>query len=207
MKIHFDLECQDPDDVITLAILATHPDVDLVGLSLTPGGTDQVGLVREVLRRLGHKPIPIGADNTRTKPSVSGFHDKWIGEFSGTADMSPEDVLDLSAKLGATLLTGAPLKNMSRVPKFCRWVAQGGFAGDSIVPVEHRLAKFAGRETCPTFNFGGAWQNAQAMLSSDISEKILVSKNVCHGVLWDEAFHQKVRVLLEVKAHTLDDKI
>ena len=25
-----------------------------------------------------------------------------------------------------------------------RWVAQGGFAGDSVVPPEHRLAKFAG---------------------------------------------------------------
>jgi hypothetical protein len=36
-----------------------------------------------------------------------------------------------------------------------RWVAQGGFAGDNIVPPEYRLKKFEGKIYCPTFNFGG----------------------------------------------------
>ena len=53
LRIHFDMETQDPDDVMTLAILATHPRVELVGVTLTPGGSDQVGLVTHVLDEVG----------------------------------------------------------------------------------------------------------------------------------------------------------
>ena len=65
-----------------------------------------------------------------------------------------------------------------------------------MVPPEHRLPKFAGKETCATFNFGGAPKIAEAMLASPhIGEKLLVGKNVCHGVAWDRAFHERVKAL------------
>jgi pyrimidine-specific ribonucleoside hydrolase len=58
------------------------------------------------------------------------------------------------------------------------------------------LKKFEGRETCPTFNFGGAPTTALAMLASKhIGQKLLVSKNVCHGLAWDRAFHERVKAL------------
>lgn len=194
--IHFDMETQDPDDVLTLAILATHPRAELVGVSCTPGGPDQVGLVRHVLDRLGLTTISVAGDPQRTKPCVSAFHDKWLGRFQVDAPQEPGALLERNAQLGATLLTGGPLKNLNGVPSFCRWVAQGGFAGDSIVPPEHRLPKFAGKETCATFNFNGAPKVAEAMLASpSIREKTLVSKNVCHGVAWDQTFHERVRAL------------
>jgi len=195
-RIHFDMETQDPDDVMTLAILATHPNAELVGVSLMPGGRDQVGLVRHVLDRLGKPNVPIGGDPAYVKPCVSGFHDKWLGKHSAEPTHYAKDVLLATQSCGATLLTGGPLRNFSSVTKHPRWVGQGGFAGDSVVPKEHRLAKFEGRETCPTFNFNGAPKNALAMLSNPShGEKLLVSKNVCHGLSWDQAFHDRVRAL------------
>jgi inosine-uridine nucleoside N-ribohydrolase len=196
VDLHFDMETQDPDDILTLSIAATHPDVNLVGVSVTPGGSDQVGLVQHVLSLLG-KDIPIGGDPKRDKPSVSAFHDKWLGVHQATVTVTASEVLKLSAEMGhTTLLTGGPLKNLkglSTLP-FLRWVGQGGFAGDSVVPPEHRLPKFEGRETCPTFNFNGAPQVALDLLATTVPIR-LVSKNVCHGVCWDQDFHAKVAAL------------
>jgi pyrimidine-specific ribonucleoside hydrolase len=190
------METQDPDDVMTLAIVATHPWATLVGVTLTPGGADQVGLVRHVLERLGRGDVPIGGDPAREKPAVSAFHDKWLGRHHAPVTALAADVLDASAARGATLLTGAALKNLARLPHFKRWVAQGGFAGDAVVPEQHRLAKFRGLTTCATFNFGGAPVIAERLLASPfIEEKILVSKNVCHGVIWDATFHRAVLAL------------
>lgn len=56
MDLHFDCETQDPDDILTLAIAATHPEVNLIGVTVTPGGKDQVGLVEHVLLLLGYQP-------------------------------------------------------------------------------------------------------------------------------------------------------
>lgn len=195
--IHFDMETQDPDDVMTLAILATHPWAELVGVSLVPGGRDQVGLVHHVLGLLGRSNVPVGGDPTRTKPCVSAFHDKWLGRHEADVTVHARTVLDVTAEMGATLLTGGPLRNFAEnVTRHPRWVAQGGFAGDSVVPPEHRLPKFEGRETCPTFNFNGAPQAALAMLNNSFhEEKTLVSKNVCHGLTWDHAFHARVVAL------------
>lgn len=196
IPIHYDMETSDPDDVMTLAILATHPGVELVGVTLTPGGPDQVGLVQHVLHDLLHKSTPVGGDPERIQPSVSAFHDQWIGRYLGKVTLRSPELLERSAAQGATLLTGAPLKNLAGLPKFVRWVAQGGFAGDSVVPPEYRLAKFAGRETCPTFNFGGAPKVAEAMLANPhVKQTLLVGKNVCHGVVWDHAFHDRVAAL------------
>jgi pyrimidine-specific ribonucleoside hydrolase len=195
--IHFDMETQDPDDVMTLAILATHPRVELTGITITPGGRDQIGLVKHALNILGINNIPIGGDPLREKPSVSIFHEKWLGKFQPSdSTLEKNDIIEKSVRAGATLLTGAPLKNFASLPSFPRWVAQGGFAGDLIVPVQYRLPKFAGKETCATFNFGGAPKIAEAMLaSSNIQEKLLVGKNVCHGVAWNQTFHERVKAL------------
>jgi len=195
--IHFDMETQDPDDMMTLAILATHPHANLVGVSLMPGGRDQVGLVRYVLDRLNKPEVPVGGDPMRKKECVSVFHDKWLGKHEADVVHSSQDVLHRTALLGATLLTGGPLRNFSeRLPQHPRWVGQGGFAGDSVVPKPQRLAKFDGRETYPTFNFNGAPNAALAMLANpSFHERLLVAKNVCHGVIWDQAFHDRVAAL------------
>lgn len=76
---------------------------------------------------------------------------------------------------------------------FNLWVAQGGFAGDNLVPLEHRLAKFNGKETCVSAN----WMNTEAidfLLSTpQISKRLVISKNVCHGISYDKNFHTQVQ--------------
>lgn len=203
IPIHFDMETQDPDDVMTLALLACHPRSELVGVSISPGGPDQVGLVRHILSRfgLGHVQIGIGRPNPEKK-YVSEFHTKWLGFIpESEPDGSASDVIASALRLhpGTTLLTGANLTNIASFlqaqPKLSlqSWVGQGGFCGDSVVPPEHRLPKFAGRETCPTFNFNGDVAAAHAVLGSrHIQHKVLVGKNVCHGVTWDKSFHAQV---------------
>jgi pyrimidine-specific ribonucleoside hydrolase len=54
---------------------------------------------------------------------------------------------------------------------------------------------------CPTFNFGGDVPAAKFMLESkQIGFRYLVSKNVCHGVLYDDAFAARVAALSQQTA-------
>lgn len=202
MDIILDIETADPDDILTLSFLATHPRSKLRAVTVTPGSPRQVGLVRLVLKRLGLEGIPVGSFNTHTgKNHVSGFHDRWLGHIPAEEPDGPGSAV-LSDALkkypDATLVTGAPLKNPGKLfletdAVLKRWVAQGGFAGDSVVPEESRLDKFKGLETCPTYNFGGAPQEAEKMLSTpNIHLRHLVSKNVCHGLTYDKDLHREV---------------
>ncbi len=204
MRVHFDMETSDPDDVMTLALLATHPRAKLIGVTLTPGGREQWSLVRHVLKLMGREDVPVGCyDPDRTTPCVSEFHYGWLGTPPIVQGTIPKayHVLMEAVRLhpDATFLTGGPLKNYGvygGLSFFKRWVGQGGFAGDNIVPEEDRLPKFAGRITCPTFNFNGDVAAAKAIfVDKRIQERLLVSKNVCHGVAWDRPFHDRVKAL------------
>merc|ERR1711953_1306539 len=78
--------------------------------------------------------------------------------------------------------------------------AQGGFAGEGVVPAEMQMDKFKGMLTCPTWNFGGNIKAAEAALASTcIARKICVSKNVCHSVVYDEGWHRTLQVAAETK--------
>jgi pyrimidine-specific ribonucleoside hydrolase len=46
INIAFDMETSDPDDVFTLCLLAHHPCVNLVSVTVTPGSKHQIGLVK-----------------------------------------------------------------------------------------------------------------------------------------------------------------
>lgn len=203
--IHFDMETSDPDDVMTLALLATHPKVTLVGVTLTPGGLEQFSLVKHVLKLMGREKVVVGsADPSRTKPAVSEFHYNWLGTppvWQGPVPLASDVIREVvGTNPEVTLLTGAPLRNPGRYPSagpfFREWVGQGGFAGDNVIPEEHRLAKFKGRVTCPTFNLGGDVLAAKNMLEDRrLQRRTLISKNVCHGVAWDRDFHNRVGAL------------
>ena len=93
-----------------------------------------------------------------------------------------------------TIVCGASLGNigalLDRDIILARIVVQGGFAGDNIMPPELILEKFRGKITCPTFNLNGDVKSALKVLASDkIDHRFFVSKNVCHGVVYDQAMH------------------
>jgi pyrimidine-specific ribonucleoside hydrolase len=202
-KVIFDLETGDPDDGFALALLAAHPRCELVAATVSPGTRAQVGVVREILRLAGRPGIPVGArDPASTKDAVSSFHYDYLGPVA-PADPDGEAHQVLAQALrehpDAAVLTGGPLHNLRLLlnnhpeARIGRWVAQGGFAGDPVVPPEHRLPKFAGRSTCPTYNFNGDPKGALLLLSSDrVARRDLVGKNVCHGVAYDADLHARM---------------
>ena len=201
IDIIFDMETRDPDDMFALCFLASHPNVALRAVTINPGSRAQIGVVRHLLHCLNRSEIPIGARNPNSiKDAVSEFHYQFLGNLPPEeADDVAHDLLAATINLypDLVLLTGAPLHNirllLNKYPfvKIKRWVGQGGFAGDSVVPPEFRLPKFDGLETCLTFNFNGDSKAAIALLSSNqILKKDIVSKNVCHGVIYTKIFHE-----------------
>lgn len=204
IPIHFDLETSDPDDIMTLAVLATHPRAALKSVTITPGGFDQVDLVYHVLNLLDRADVLVGAGTPKKtgKFYVSEFHYHWLGKPQGKITNSvllANDAIQTSLKENPdlVLLTGAKLTNIAEFLSqseltFAGWFGQGGFAGDNLVPPEYRLAKFAGRQTCPTFNFNADVKAAHLVLNSKIPRKVLISKNVCHGLAWNADFHHEM---------------
>jgi pyrimidine-specific ribonucleoside hydrolase len=201
MNTLFDMETADPDDFLTLCFLLSHPKVDLKAVTVTPGGKKQVGLVKMVLERMG-VDIPVGARTPdHPKNAVSGFYNKVLGDIpEREADAVGWEVIydAVQNHNDLTVITGAPLSNLyNMLDEFPfrtvkRWVAQGGFAGDNIVPKEYRLEKFDGMLTCPTFNFNGNPKAAEFLLSTDrIEERLLISKNVCHGEVYTKELHER----------------
>ncbi len=195
LPFHFDMETADPDDSMTLAVLATHPKVHLVSVSVHPGGTDQIGVVRRILQILDREDVRIGAGTPKSTASrVSGFHRKWIGNYGHSeADDTAANIMAETLRQfpDCTLLTGAALTNPHALFEtgifFDRWFCQGGFAGDNIIPQEYRLEKFNGKRTCATFNLNGNPLAAEALLSIPMSERRMISKNVCHGAIFTKA--------------------
>jgi pyrimidine-specific ribonucleoside hydrolase len=202
-----DMETADPDDILCLAILVTHPACDLKAITLHPGSHEQVGLVTSILQIVGRdREIPIGGKvNGHLKSCVSPFYDKFH-PWPVQPKIEADDLLIKTIKENPdiTLVTGAALTNIWKAMKkeetlsLKRWVGQGGFAGDNIVPEEKRLEKFRGKTHCPTYNFNGNPVAAKYLLESDrIERKILVSKNVCHGVVYDKEFQEKLTPFIQ----------
>ena len=120
----------------------------------------------------------MGAYNiNHKKRCVSILHYRVYGEIPPSDDAERgANVLLSCCDENTTLITGAPLKNLgaairlatslsSEKPfKVGRLVAQGGFAGEGVVPREKQLAKFKGMVTCPTYNLNGDPKSALAHL-------------------------------------------
>lgn len=203
IPVHLDMETGDPDDVMTLAVLATHPRADLRSVTLFPGGRDQVALVRKVLGKLGRTDVVIGMGvpkKTGVTYVAHGFYDRWFGKL-GEADPDDTALNVLSKFKGGVLITGAPLTNIHRafvaglLRNVTSWTCQGGFVGASLMG-DKVLPKFAGKETCPTWNFGGDRTAATDLLRGFPRCRIpvwMVPKSVCHGVIFDCNEHAHAR--------------
>lgn len=201
IPIAWDMETADPDDVFTLCMLSHHPKVELRSVTVTPGSRQQIGLVKHILKLLD-KNIPVGSKNVNhPKECVSAFHYKWLGNIDpAEPDGNGPDIL-WNAHYGypeLKIVCGASLGNLSnysnRYVLIPEVVIQGGFAGDSIVPEEYRLNKFVGKETCPTFNLNGDIEAAKNVIASEkILKRIFVSKNVCHGIIYDNDMHERIK--------------
>ncbi len=202
IDIVWDMETGDPDDLFTLLLLLGHPDVNLKAITVTPGTPDQVGLVRHMVSLFDRK-IPIGSfDLDRGKSSVHQWYYDVYGDIPPSRDAEVgSQVLLQFCDDQTTLLTGAPLKNLGAAIALSegrtsghfhvgRWIAQGGFAGEGVVPREKQLPQFEGLTTCPTYNLNGDHRSAlAALVYPHMKIKRFVSKNVCHSVFYDAELH------------------
>lgn len=195
----FDMETGDPDDVFALCFITSHPALDLAGVTVTPGSDAQIGIVKHILERTDHGHVPVGSRTPgHDKDAVSRWHYNWLGNI---APAKPDgEACDVIAEVHPSIvITGAAVTNLARTFQkypglsLRYWVAQGGFAGENVVPEENRLEKFKGMVACPTYNFNGDPKAALYLLENDsIFRRFLVSKNVCHGVKYDKEFHKRI---------------
>lgn len=206
-NIILNLETADPDDIFTLCFLSHHPEVNLVGITIAPGSMQQVALVKDILHLLDlDKKIPVGVKNPdHPKSCVSEFHNKWLGmERTFTEwehDGLGQNVIAEAVKnhKNVQVVSGAALSCVSSYLKehkgqFEEIVVQGGFAGDQVVPEEFQLEKFKGRNTCPSFNLNADIPAALHIIETNqIKKKTFVSKNVCHGVIYDQTMHERIK--------------
>lgn len=199
-KYIFNMETDDPDDFITLLIMLGHPRVELLGVIVTPGSPEQVALVKEAMKWFG-KDLPVASlDISHTEAEISPWHYRMYGAYGRSFDtVSISDILK-NAETDVTFFSGAPLTAVAKglnettiSGQFGRLVAQGGFAGNGVVPDEFQLDKFKGQATCSSYNLSHDTDAADFILNSDaFIEKYFVSKNVCHGIYYDAALHLDV---------------
>ena len=200
--LHLDIETGDPDDLWTLALMSTHPRVNLQAVTVFPGGRDQIGLVKKVLSLCGRGDVFVGANVKEDgKSRVSSFYTGWLGKI----DPSDPDgtVLDAFQRTkGGDLLTGGPLSNIKTIADsnpavsnqisiiFNNWTCQGGFVGNNIVSNNLQLEKFCGMDAVATFNLNGDPKAAEHLLDHTHNPFRLikmVGKNVCHGFVFDQS--------------------
>lgn len=167
----------------------------------------KVGGGVRALHEAGCARIPVGSLNLdTTKRHLSRGLPRLFGE---TEDASPDadsvEVLLATIKQypSLTMITGAPLSAVHRLLRdhpevvIQRLVAQGGFAGSRCVLPENQLPKFKDKEVMSTWNFGGDIPAARFVLGCDrILTKLCVSKDVCHGVIYNAADHEAMTGLM-----------
>ncbi len=203
MDVIYDMETRDADDLFALGFLISHPQVRLRAVTINPGTREQVGMVRQVLDRTGKEEVPIGALRPGTvAKAVSKFYKAFFGDVDAEPDGPGSEIIKKTLERcpDAVMITGAPLNNQAHAFRnypdlsLKRWVAQGGFAGDNVVAPEHRLEKFEGMTRCRTYNFGSDPEAASYLLREPrIGQCDMVSKNVCHGLVYDRLMHERMR--------------
>mmetsp|Transcript_46030 Transcript_46030/g.82886 ORF Transcript_46030/g.82886 Transcript_46030/m.82886 type:complete len:638 (-) Transcript_46030:82-1995(-) len=225
LPVVFDMETDDPDDFICLLFLASHPLIKLKAVTITPGSAEQVGLVRWALERLG-LDIRVGAANLNASAVINPWHAAAF--FPGSTIPNRHDaepawqVLVQECDESTVLFTGGPLLNLKQAILNTRgtdqmfvagtWLAQGGFAGDGLVP-EDANSPFAGKGShCTTTNFGreakcpAADAAALALEHEGFRQKLLVSKNVCHHKENHFREEQLQRLLTNLQAHGVTER-
>ncbi len=190
----------DPDDFFALCYLAA-AGVRLRAIAVVPGDRDQLAVARMIVNFLG-LDIPVGASKTDSrKCSSGGMHYEVLKRFGfpreADHDGPGHEVIAgvMAAHPACEFLVIGPCTSTARylagpdaaIPR--RLTMQGGFLGYHLRAPKVRLPEFEGRTWMPTFNLNGDRKGADVLLKAPILERRFVGKNVCHTLLYDQAFH------------------
>ena len=83
--------------------------------------------------------------------------------FKGEVSGHSQDIIEIftDCDKDVILLTGGPLHNLGKALSnndgfyVGKWVGQGGFAGEGVIPREKQMKKFLGKKSIATWNFNG----------------------------------------------------
>lgn len=190
--IILETESGDPDDLLVIAYLA---DKGLAAVNMHPGTNEQVGLVRDVLKECGIN-VPVGGTGS-TKNCVSSFYRSIYPDFKPQEpDKAPSDILKEFLPQGAKVLTCGLPKNIDGIPGIDDWYAQGGYVSHDLMPEKFRLEKFKGVQECQSFNFSNRKLIERCIANSKIRH--FISKNICHGVIYDKTRNAKNPVIKRI---------
>jgi inosine-uridine nucleoside N-ribohydrolase len=212
-----ELETGDPDDILAFLFILEHPRAQLKAIVMSPGSPDQIGLIKHLLAKYHRPDVPVGAFNlNHPNPTVSEWHYKTFGHFECSREAFDGAALILEhCTPDTTMLCCGPMRNLGKAIQVAeethsdfilgKLVIQGGFAGRNIVPECVALDKFKDKEMVPSWNLDGALKDTLRVLQSPrCSEIRLVSKNVCHGVIWDETLSSQITDEAPDMLHTID---
>ncbi len=213
IDIFYDMETGDPDDPMTVLMLAVNKKAKLRGISIYPGSEDQVGFVKAMLMNIGLDDVLVGSRDPNfplmNLQTSKTYRRLAMGDFSPAKPdgLGHEILAELYTKYpNGVLISGAPLGNIYDLLtyhpeiKIDKMYVQSGFAGRNCIPVEKQHPRFKGLETFRAHNFDlyleGAWK---FLNSPNIEKKYLISKDITHFVVYDHELHKLVRK--KIKEH------
>lgn len=197
MRVLFDMETGDPDDLITLLMLLLNPKVDLAGVTCYEGSPVQIGLIEHVLA-LANRKIPVGGWNAQEPAELNAFYSSVVGSWApAQASLTPVDVFADVCTPETTVLTGAPLTNVAfaleRLSKLhiTNMVTQGGFLGHLT---RDPLPKFVGKSQIRTYNLSSDPLAFDVVNHSERTSRVTyVTKDVCHGFVYSQKIHDRIQ--------------
>ena len=188
---------RDPDDFLAGCLLLSRPEIRLRAITIVPGDRDQIALARFLLKETGHGDIPVGAwpDRAQGKASVDGCHlhlmALYRADMGAHADGAGWEVLSSAFKAApdAVLFSSGPLNNIGDLLR----------KAPMNIPLSVSMAGYWAApgepESKPEFNFNGCKLAAEEFVRCNrFGRRLLVGKNVTHGVLYDDELHEQLRV-------------
>lgn len=197
MNVLFDMETGDPDDLITLLLLVTNPDVNLRGVTCWQGSPIQIGLIKHVLE-LANLDIPIGGLNEPEPTELSTYYTDVVGKWNKLdAKQTPNEVFEeiLKKYPDTKILTGAPLTNLGNFLRTKTTViesvtTQGGYLGNLA---SKPLEKFRGKKEIRTYNLTNDTEAFTTVNNSkNIKKLTYVTKDLCHGFMYTPEIHKSI---------------
>lgn len=197
MDVIFDMETGDPDDLITLIMLLRNPQVCLRAITCYQGSPLQIGLIKHVLDLAG-KNIPVGGWNPEEPKEISPYYQAVVGNWkSEKAQLTPVEAFQKFCTKDNHVLTGASLTNLKAVLEnlpeleISSMTTQGGYLGELAKEI---LPKFKSRKEIRTYNLTSDVNAFTAVnYSTQIHELTYVTKDLCHGFMYDSQIHSKIQ--------------
>lgn len=196
---------RDPDDLWALLYLLSAGQ-KILAVLVSPGDPDQLAVAHFIREELNCN-FKIGASRIDSgKMSCRGqYHQLFLDRYGSPHHAEPDglgsDIAEeaFSANPESELVVIGPLSNVGEHIRqsdgfWCsRATMQGGFIGyDVHGKAAMQVEKFIGKQRVQTFNLNASGDLAFDFLNANIDARYFIGKHICHGVIYDQAIHERV---------------